>query len=141
MQGSREAEGQGSRRANKPTISSSPLHRNFCTSAPGATSTPQFQLDTDSISAACTTLKFDFNIDACGQVELHESINGFRGRLININNSPMGASLEVFPRIFVHVGRSQQTVYFPRSWQGNRTNSSGVSAISSIDNFLARGIE
>jgi hypothetical protein len=43
------------------------------------------------------SLKLDFNIDARRQVELHERIDGFGRRLINIDNSAMGSGFKMLP--------------------------------------------
>lgn len=44
-----------------------------------------------------TNLKFHFNIHTGWQVQFHQSINSFSGRLMNVDNAAMSTSLEVFP--------------------------------------------
>ena len=44
-----------------------------------------------------TNLKLHFNIHTCWQVQFHQSVNSFSGRLMNVDNAAMSTSLEVFP--------------------------------------------
>lgn len=53
----------------------------------------------------------------------------------------MGAGFEVLSRVFVNVGRSQDAVNSPLGRQGNRTNGSGVGAVSRVYNSFAGHIK
>ena len=53
----------------------------------------------------------------------------------------MGASLKMLSGIFVHVWRAKNTIDFALGWQRNRTNCSGSSVISRLDDLLTREIK
>jgi len=42
-------------------------------------------------------LELHFNIDTRRQIQFHQGIDGFRRRLVNVDNAPMGAGFKVFP--------------------------------------------
>src|SRR4029079_16138937 len=51
-------------------------------------------------------LELDFDVDAGGQIELHEGIDGLRGRIDNIEKTLVGAHLELFAALLVDVRRT-----------------------------------
>lgn len=42
-------------------------------------------------------LELHFNIDTRRQIQFHQGVDGFRRRLVNVDNAPMGAGFKVFP--------------------------------------------
>jgi len=49
-------------------------------------------------------LQLDFYVDAGRKVELHKSIDSLRRRIDDIEQTFMGADLELFTRLLVHMG-------------------------------------
>lgn len=86
-------------------------------------------------------LELNFDVDPCGKVQLHQRIDGFGGRLVNVNNSTMGSSLKMLPGVFVNVGRSQDTINFTTSRKGNRAHRRGIGALGRVHNFVTGRIE
>ena len=60
---------------------------------------------------------------------------------IDINNSSVGASFEMFAGIFVHMGRAQHTIDFAFRGQWNRPNRSSCSMVSRFDDLFTGKIE
>ena len=48
-------------------------------------------------------LELDLDVDTSGQVELHQSIDGLRGRVDNVEKALVGAHLELFAALLVDV--------------------------------------
>jgi len=44
----------------------------------------------------------DFDFHAAGQFELHQGIDGFRRRTVDVEKSFVSAELKLFARFFVH---------------------------------------
>jgi hypothetical protein len=88
-----------------------------------------------------TDLKLDFNINARGQIQLHQRVNGFGRGLVNIDNPAVGAGFKMLSGILVNVGRSQHAINTAAGRQGNRANGGGFSAFSSFYNLFAGRIQ
>lgn len=51
-------------------------------------------------------LKLDFHVDAGSQVELHQRVNGLRGRVYDVEKALVGAHFELFTALLVDVRRA-----------------------------------
>jgi hypothetical protein len=87
------------------------------------------------------SLQLHFNIYTRWQVQLHQSIDRLRGRLVNIDNATVSAGLEVLAGVFIDVGRSQQTIDAAARGEWDGSDRCGVGAISGIDDLFAGGVE
>ena len=100
-------------------------------------------LEAAVLKQACGWLdsELDFDIDPTGEVKLHQGINGFRRRAVDIDDAPMGASFKMFTGILVHMGRTQHAIDLAFGRQGNGSDRSGGGVISRFDDFFAGQIE
>ena len=87
------------------------------------------------------SLHFDFDVDAGGKVEVHESINDLRARLGDIDKPFVGAHFELLAGILVDEGRSVDRVLL--NFRGQRYGPDWFSAISfnRLDNLLRRFVD
>ena len=58
-------------------------------------------------------LQFDLHVDARGQVQPHELVDGLRGKLLDIQQPLVGPRFKVLPRVLVDVRRAQHAVDAP----------------------------
>jgi hypothetical protein len=86
-------------------------------------------------------LQLHFDIYTRWQVQLHQSIDRLRRRLINIDNAAVGAGLEVLAGVLIDVGRSQQTVNPAARGEWDGPDRCSVGAIGGIDDLFAGGVE
>src|SRR6058998_340934 len=50
--------------------------------------------------------RLDLDLHPRGEIELHQRVHRLRGRLEDVEQPLVGADLELFPRLLVHVRRS-----------------------------------
>src|SRR5256885_14687151 len=55
---------------------------------------------------ALVPLELDLDVDTGGQIELHESIDGLRGRIDDVEKTLVGAHLELLAALLVDVRRT-----------------------------------
>src|SRR6266849_4465604 len=94
---------------------------------------------TFAIAFALFAESFDLNIHARRQVELHQRIHRLLRRLQNIEQTLVGADLELLTRFLVHVRRTQHAVLVFHRGQRNRARDLSASASSRVHN-LTRGL-
>ena len=86
-------------------------------------------------------LQLNFDVYPGWQVQLHQGIDGFGRGLIDINDAAVGARFKMLPRVFVDVGRSQETIDPTLSGERNGSDRSGAGAVGSVYDLFARGVE
>src|SRR5579872_3958947 len=86
-------------------------------------------------------LELDLNVDAGGQVELHQRIDGLRRRIDDIEHPLMGAYLELLARLFVDVWRAQHGEFFDPGRQRDRPAHPRAGAASGLDDLARRLVE
>src|SRR5882762_1941677 len=94
---------------------------------------------TFAISFAHLAQGFDLDIHACGQVEFHQRVDRLLRRLQNIEQTLVGANLELLARFLVHVRRTQHAILVLHGGQRNRARDLRASAPRRVDN-LTRGL-
>ena len=56
------------------------------------------------------TLKLDFNIHSCGEIELHQPIDCLGGQVLNVYQPLVGSELKLLTRILVDVRGAEHGV-------------------------------
>src|SRR5690554_5728084 len=83
----------------------------------------------------------DLDIDACRQVELHESVERLGGRLQNVDEALVGAHLELLPRLLVDVRATQHRVATDGRGQGDGASHARACAACRLDDVRRRLVE
>src|SRR5580704_5348693 len=83
----------------------------------------------------------DLHIHARGQIELHQRIHRLLRRLENIEQTLMRADLELLPRLFVHMRRTQHAVLVLHRGQRNRSRNLRAGAPRRFHNLARRLIQ
>src|SRR5580704_10064175 len=81
----------------------------------------------------------DLDIHAFGQVELHQRVDSLLRWFKNIQQPLVCTNLELLPRLFVHVRRTQHTVLVLHRGQRNRPRDLRARALRGLDD-LTRGL-
>src|SRR5580692_10732904 len=81
----------------------------------------------------------DLDIHTCGQVELHQRVDSLLRWFKNIQQPLVCTNLELLPRLFVHVRRTQHTVLVLHRGQRNRPRDLRARALRGLDD-LTRGL-
>ena len=81
------------------------------------------------------------DVHAAGQIQLHQGIDGFGRRAVDIDDAAVGACLKVLTGIFVHVGRAEHAVDLALGGQGNRTDRGCSGVIGRFNDFFAGEIQ
>src|SRR6478609_1411249 len=81
----------------------------------------------------------DLDVNASRQVELHESVEGLRGRLQNVDEALVSAHFELFAGLLVHVGTTKHRVTTNRSGQWDGPSNAGARAACRLDD-VRRGL-
>lgn len=93
-----------------------------------------FILQTQSIAS----LYFDFYLNTAWQFKLHERVNSFWRRTVDIQKSFVRTQLELLSTFLIHVWRSQHSknLFMCRQWNWSCHNSSGT--LYSLYDFFSR---
>lgn len=83
----------------------------------------------------------DFDIDAGGQIQTHEHVNGLGIRIQNIDHPVVCADFEMFVGILIDEGRAANREFFDFCRKGNRTDNLSTAAFSSVNNPFRRLIQ
>src|SRR5918993_313285 len=59
------------------------------------------------VSRSSTSIQLDLNVDACGELELHERVDGFVRGIQDVHETLVSAQLELVARVFVTMRRDQ----------------------------------
>src|SRR6185295_10444596 len=86
-------------------------------------------------------LELDLDVDASGQVELHQSIDGLRGRVDNVEKALVGAHLELFTALLVDVRRTVDGELLDAGGQRNRSANLGTGTFRRVHDLAGRRIE
>src|SRR6195952_4435959 len=57
----------------------------------------------ESTAGAVPLGEFDLDVNACGEIELHQRIDRLRGRLNDVQHTLVGTNLELLARLLVDV--------------------------------------
>ena len=82
-------------------------------------------------------LQLDLDVDASGQVELHQCVDGLVSRIDDVHQALMGADLELVARGLVDVWLTQDVKTLDAGRQGNRPFDHGAGALGGLDDFLS----
>lgn len=85
--------------------------------------------------------ELDLDVNACGQVELHERINGLLSRLQNVEEAVVGPALELLTRLFVDVRSAQDGPARDGRWQRERTPNADASALGRLNDLIRASIK
>src|SRR4029077_20883230 len=86
-------------------------------------------------------LELDLDIDASGEIELHQSIDRLRGRVHDIKQPLVRAHFELLAALLVDVRRAVDSEFFDPRRQRNRAANVGAGAPGRRHDFTRRGIE
>src|SRR3546814_9867716 len=82
--------------------------------------------------------ELDLDVDAGGEVELHQRVHGLRRRVDNVEDALMGAHLELFPRLLVDMRTAQQGIALHPRRQRARSTHPGARALGRADRKSTR---
>jgi hypothetical protein len=85
--------------------------------------------------------ELDLDVDTGGQVELHQSIDGLRGRIDDIEQALVGAHLELFAALLVDVGRTVDGELLDAGRQRNGSANLRAGALRRVHDLAGRRIE
>src|SRR3954452_24120334 len=80
-------------------------------------------------------LGLDLDVDAGRQVELHQRVEGLLGRLEDVEQTLVGADLELLARLLVGVRRPQHAVLVDLGRQRDRARDLGAGALGGLDDL------
>src|SRR6185312_6537486 len=81
------------------------------------------------------------DVDAGGEVELHQRVHGLRSRIDDVQEALVRAHLELFAALLVDVRRAVHRKFLDPGRQRNRTTDLGASALGRVDDLARRRIE
>ena len=86
-------------------------------------------------------LQLDFYVDAGRKVELHKSIDCLRRRIDDIEQTFMGADLELFTRLLVHMGLTQNGEFLDTRGKRDRSANLCTGSFGSSHDLARRLVE
>src|SRR5262249_31308004 len=86
-------------------------------------------------------LELDLDVDAGGQIELHESVDGLRGRIDNIEKALVRAHLELLAALLVDVRRTVDGELLDASRQRNGSANLRAGPFRRVHDLTRRRIE
>src|SRR5271155_2314157 len=89
--------------------------------------------------AICSEL--DLDIDTGGEVELHQSVDGLRRRIDDVEHPLVGANFELFARLLVDMRRTQHGIFLDLGRQWNRAAYARAGTLGGIHYLACRLIE
>src|SRR3546814_5084613 len=90
---------------------------------------------------ACPSLQLDLDIDAGGEVELHQRVDRLRRRVDDVENPLMRTDLELLATLLVDMRRTQNRIALDAGRQRNRTAHLGARALRRIHDLQRRLIK
>ena len=81
---------------------------------------------------------FDLHFDAAGEFELHQSVDGFGRRVVDVDEALVARELELFARFLVDEGRTVDGKDLLLRGKGYRTAHYRAGALHGLDDFLGR---
>src|SRR5262249_49296169 len=86
-------------------------------------------------------LELDLDVDAGGEVELHESIDGLRGRIDDVEKALVGAHLELLAALLVDMRRTVDGELLDAGRQRNGSANLRTGALRRVHDLTGRRIE
>ena len=83
-------------------------------------------------------VELDLHVYASGEVELHQRINGFLGRLNDVEHTLVSANLILITRVLVDVRRNQDGIALAIGRQRDRTTNLSTSTLSGFPQWTDR---
>src|SRR6476646_8212297 len=90
---------------------------------------------------ALIPLELDLDVDTGGQIELHQSIDGLRGRIDNVEKTLVRAHLELLAALLVDVRRTVDGELLDARRQRNGSANLGTGPFRRIHDLTRRRIE
>jgi hypothetical protein len=87
------------------------------------------------------SLELDFDVDAGGEIELHQCIHRLRRRIDDVEQTLVGADFELFARLLVDVRRTVDREFFNPRRQRDRSADLRARPLGGVDNLAGRRIE
>src|SRR4249920_3255580 len=85
--------------------------------------------------------ELDFDVDAGGEVELHQRVHGLRGRIDNVEKALVGAHLELLAALLVDVRRTVDGELLDAGGRRNRSANLGTGTFRRVHDLAGRRIE
>src|SRR5262245_36783051 len=98
------------------------------------------RIDLTSI-ASSRPLQLDLDIDAGGEVELHQCVNGLRRRIDDVEQPLVGAHLELLAALLVDMRRAVHSEFLDPGRKRNRSPHFRTGALGRVDDLCGRRIE
>src|SRR5580658_3699566 len=86
-------------------------------------------------------LELDLDIDAGGEVELHQRVDGLRRRVDDVEHPLMGADFELLARLLVDMRRTQHGEFLDPGRQRNRPAHPCAGAAGGLNDLAGRLVE
>src|SRR5450432_3236766 len=86
-------------------------------------------------------LQLDLDVDARGEVETHERVDGLRGRIEDVDEPLVSAHLEMLAAVLVFVGRPDDAVDVLLRRQRHRASDLRTSASHRLDDLARRAVD
>src|ERR1700689_5445134 len=86
-------------------------------------------------------LELDFDVDTGGQIELHEGIDGLRGRIDNVEKTLVRAHLELLAALLVDVRRTVDGELLDARRQRDRSANLGTGTFRRVHDLTRRRIQ
>src|SRR6266851_8275465 len=87
------------------------------------------------------SLELDLDIDAGGEIELHQRVYRLRRRIDDVEHALVGPDLELFARLLVDVRRTQDGEFFDLGRQRDRAAHPRAGALGRADDLAGRLVE
>ena len=94
-----------------------------------------------SFNPALQFSELDLDVHAGGQIELHQRVDGLRGRIDDVQEALVSAHLELFTALLVDVGRPVDRELLDPRRKRNRSTYLSASALGRVDDLAGRRIE
>src|SRR2546430_11362129 len=88
-----------------------------------------------------SVLELDLDVHARRQAEAHQGVHRLRVRIEDVDESLMGADLELLARVLVDEGPADDAELLDLGGQGNRTRDAGAHALRRFDDLVCRAVE
>src|SRR5690606_186965 len=86
-------------------------------------------------------LQLDFDVDAGGEIELHQCVYRLRGRVHNVKQTLVGPDLELLASLLVDVRRAVDGELVDAGRQRDGTANLGTRTLGGVDDLAGRRIE
>src|SRR5580658_1526 len=94
-----------------------------------------------SAGARQISSQLDFDVDAGGQIELHQGVDCLRRRVDDVENPLMGANFELLARLLIDMRRAVDGEFLDPGRQGYRSANPGAGALGRGHDLLRRSVE